>query len=65
MSIVSLFCEVDDFFRVYEKYIAQWQVSENAGSPPERRGRPRRLHTSEVMTILIDFHQSQYRTFKD
>ena len=26
---------------------------------------PRRLHPSEVMRILIYFHQSQYRTFKD
>ena len=65
MSIISLFCEVDDFFLAYEKYIAAHQILENAASPSERRWRPRRLHTSEVMTILIHFHQSQYRTFKD
>ena len=65
MSIVSLFCEVDDFFIAYEKYIAARQLSENAGFPPKTRGRPRRLHISEVMTILINFHQSRYRTFKD
>ena len=31
---------------------------------PETRGHPRKLHPSEVMTILIAFHQSGYRTFK-
>ena len=65
MSIVSLFCEVDDFFIAYEKYIAARQLSENAGFPPKTRRRPRRLHISEVMTILINFHQSRYPTFKD
>ena len=32
---------------------------------PEKRGRTRNLHISEVMTLLVDFHQSRYRTFKD
>ena len=34
------------------------------GNPTETRERPRSLHPSEVMTILIAFHQSNYRTFK-
>ena len=62
MPIVSLFCEIDDFFLAYEKYVAQHCLP-----PPETsesRGRPRSLHTSEVMTILVAFHQSGYRTFK-
>ena len=33
-------------------------------TPLETRGRPRRLHPSEVMTLVIAFHQSNYRTFK-
>ena len=33
-------------------------------SARETRGRPRRLHPSEVMTLLIAFHQSGYRTLK-
>ena len=64
MCIVSLFCEIDDFFLAYEKYQAQRQLPETQARQ-ETRGRPRRLHTSEVMTLLIHFHQSQYRTFKD
>ena len=62
MSIVSLFCEIDDFFLAYEK----WQTTHclPEAIPPETRGRPRKLHASEVMTLLIAFHQSGYRTFK-
>ena len=37
MSIVSLFCEVDDFFLAYEKYITERQLSKNAGFPPYRK----------------------------
>ena len=32
--------------------------------PSETRGRRRNLHPSEVMTLLITFHQSGYRTLK-
>ena len=62
MSIVSLFCEVDDFFLASEAHLAPRCLSNE--DPPETRGRPRRLHPSEVMTLLIAFHQSGYRTFK-
>ena len=63
MNIITLFCEIDDFFLAYEK----WQATQSLPreTPPlETRGRPRRLHPSEVMTILIAFHESGYRTFK-
>ena len=62
MSIVSLFCEIDDFFLEYEKWKSTHCLPETI--PIETRGRPRRLHPSEVMTILIAFQQSNYRTFK-
>lgn len=62
MFIVSLFCEIHDFFIVYEKYKAAYQLPEDI--TPETRGRKRTLHPSEVMTILILFHQSDYRTLK-
>ena len=63
MEIVSLFCEIDDFFLAYEKYLTHNQLPTTSVS--KIRGRPRKLHKSEVMTILVHFHQSQYRTFKD
>ena len=62
MSIVSLFCKTDDFFLAYEAHLASHSLVD--AKPTETRGRPRRLHPSEVMTILIAFHQSKYRTFK-
>ena len=62
MGIVSLFCEIDDFFLEYEKCKSTHCLPER--TPIETRGRRRQLHPSEVMTILIAFHQSGYRTFK-
>jgi hypothetical protein len=61
MDIVTIFCDIDDFcHRLLE-----------AGHPllPVRSGlsqrhRPSSLALSEVMTILVWFHASHYRTFK-
>ena len=61
MSIVSLFCEIHDFFMMYETHLSTQCPPD---TPPETRGCLRRMHPSEVMTILIAFHQSNYRTFK-
>lgn len=62
MFIVSLFCEVYDFFIAYEKCKAAHQLPTN--QQPETRGRKPVLHASEVMTNLILFHQSDYQTLK-
>lgn len=62
MNIITLFCEIDDFFLAYERWMAPQCLPE--ASPRETRGRPRRLYPSEVMTLLIAFHQSGYRTLK-
>ena len=62
MNIITLFCNIDDFFLAYEKWQATHCLPE--ATPQETRGRPRHLHPSEVMTILIAFHQSGYRMFK-
>jgi DDE family transposase len=59
MSVLELFCDVDDFML---KFAPQWRASQMAaGKQRERAGQ---LCPSEVMTILIHFHQSHYRTFK-
>lgn len=59
MSLLELFCDVDDFMLSFEP---QWKASQvQAGKQRERAGQ---LCPSEVMTILIHFHQSHYRTFK-
>lgn len=59
MSVLELFCDVDDFLLTIEP---QWKACQvQAGRQRERMGQ---LCPSEVITILIHFHQSHYRTFK-
>ena len=64
MSMITLFCEIDDFFFALVKHRVEYTLQETE-CPSETRGKPRSLHPSEIMTILISFHQSTYRTFKD
>ena len=59
MSLLELFCSVDDFVLGLEPQLKAMQLA--TGKQRERRGQ---LCLSEVMTILIHFHQSHYRTFK-
>jgi len=60
MTLLELFCNVDDFCQ-------QWQA-EQPKSLPRVSGQRRRqpgLSESEIMTLVIHFHQSGYRDFKD
>src|SRR5437660_12479129 len=60
MSILELFCSVDDF---WQQFAPSWQ-QDLLTSGQRQRVRPTQLHPSEMMTIMILFHQSHYRTFK-
>lgn len=59
-DLTRLFCALDDFCRTYEPEWRQQQLA----SGHRQRQRARSLCLSEILTILIAFHQSQYRTFK-
>lgn len=59
MSVLELFCDVDDFMLNFARH---YQASQLKAS--NQRDRAGHLCPSEVMTILIHFHQSHYRTFK-
>jgi hypothetical protein len=61
MEIVALFCDIDDFCVQFEPLWQQHLIREGR----RRRWRESRLCLSEVMTIVVSFHQSGYRTFKD
>ena len=58
MSLLELFCEVDDFCQEFERQLAPKQL---IGVKP---GPKQRLSTSEIMTLVIHFHQEGYRDFK-
>lgn len=59
MSLLELFCSVDDFCLTLSSNVTTQFL---LGRP--RRGPKPRLSLSEIMTIIIYFHQSHYRDFK-
>jgi len=59
-SLLVLFCDVDDFCK---EFLPIWN-RQLLASGQKHRQRPRSLTISEIMTILIAFHQSHYRDFK-
>jgi transposase len=59
-SLLELFCDVDDFCQLFEPLWNRQQLE----SGEKKRQRARSLTISEIMTILIAFHQSHYRDFK-
>src|SRR5215216_1536847 len=60
MSLLELFCHVDDFCQQSELE----KRPNHLGDGATHRERIGELRDSELMTILIHFHQSQYRSFK-
>jgi hypothetical protein len=60
MSLLELFCDVDDFCQAFWKEEPKQLVSKTG-----QRLRQSQLSESEIMTIMIHFHQSAYRDFKD
>lgn len=60
MYIVNLFCRIDDFCRQFEPVFSQKLMAEK----PKQRRRTERMSLSEVMTIVVYFHTSGYRNFK-
>nr|WP_027156580.1 IS982 family transposase [Methylobacter luteus] len=60
MKLTHLFCDVDDFCRTF---IADWQKNQLIQGE-KKRHRPHRMSYSEMITILVAYHQSGFRTFK-
>lgn len=60
MSLLELYCDVDDF---WQAFAPKWnEARRQLGDGC--RCRSIQLDESEIMTILIHFHQSHYRNFK-
>jgi hypothetical protein len=60
MSLLELFCDVDDFWQDFQPHWEQ-EMLDNGALHRLRQGQ---LSVSEVMTIMIHFHQRHYRHFK-
>jgi hypothetical protein len=60
MELVSLYYLVDEFCKDFEP---KWQAH-LVSSGAVRRVKPSSLSLSEVLTIVIHFHQSNHKTFK-
>lgn len=60
MSLLELFVDVDDFCQIFLPNWQKRQLSEGS----KHRNRQGQLSMSEIMTIIIYFHQSRYRNFK-
>ena len=52
-SLVEIFCDVDDFCKIF---MPEWEKHQLKIGAKHRR-RKRSLTMSEIMTILITFHQ--------
>lgn len=59
-DLTALFCVIDDYCQQAKSKIEARTLS----APGHRKGRPSEVTTSEVMTLQILFHLSNYRTFK-
>lgn len=60
LDLTTLYCFVDDFWKTFR---TEWE-KHLIESGKSRRGPEPELSISEMMTIVILFHQSNYRTFK-
>ena len=58
-NLTELFCAIDDF---YIEFKNKWH--KNQISYKKSRGPSPSLSVSEIMTIMVIFHQSNFRTFK-
>lgn len=58
MSLLEMFCDVDTFCMTMAKTGDMKQITQ------KKRGPQAQLCISEIITILIHFHQSHYRDFK-
>lgn len=59
-DLCALFCNIDDFWQTFK---TQWN-QHLIYSGHKKRGPEPELSVSEMMTLVIRFHQSNFRTFK-
>ena len=60
MDRLTIFCEIDDFCHQFEPKFNQQLLSDGK----RKRIRPRKMSRAEVMSLLVLFHRSGFRTLK-
>ncbi|MBW6452741.1 MAG: hypothetical protein K0A92_03030 [Methyloprofundus sp.] len=60
MSLTQLFCDVDDFCH---SFIPQWEATQIETGEKKRR-KKRCISHSEIMAIIVYYHEFGYATFK-
>lgn len=60
VDLVALYCSVDDFWKAFKKELDKHLID----SGKQKSGPEPELSISEMLTIIIMFHQSNFRTFK-
>lgn len=67
LLLVSIFCDVDDFCKEFEPEWKKVLIEDKNGQSTQsrRRNRKTELLLSEAITIVIMFHKTRHRTFKD
>ena len=60
-QIIAIFCAFDDFYNDFDRFLAKNTICDGK----LRRRRKGIMSMAEVMTIIVLFHISSYRTFKD
>lgn len=60
-NLVETYCDVDDFCKLF---ISEWEKTLITDGERKRR-RAKRMTPAEIMTIIISFHQSNHRDFKN
>ena len=58
-QLIAIFCDIDDFCKEYESYCTTHLLMDKDHVIPRTS-----MSLSEIMTIVVCFHLSQYRTFK-
>lgn len=59
-ALTYMFCQIDDFCNCFEPVFEEHLLASGQAC---RRRKPR-LALSEIMTIIVHFHRTSYRTFK-
>ena len=60
-KVIEIFCQIDDLVIEFKNFESQNCLFTSNHNPTRKPG----LADSEIITILVLYHQSGYKTFKD